>query len=329
MSRYPTSRNLGEFPTAHFLTFPFFALSQLFFPEYYEAHRGLNLLLADGLYRAEFFAVHLIHSRDPEPRCLAFSSDEEYADWIAERKKRSLYDMPLTPTVRDRVLVMTTCIYPDDPDETRDELAAYAVLRRVEARSLLPEHIEKRGAAPELLRLVNLWHPLSEDYVPELAPVGHGETVDRRCHAALLDMLEACRADGGHPFVLSGYSSAEYQRELFERSVERWMPLMGMDRRLAMGAAAWRSAPPGTSEHQLGLAVDLSWEDEDAAEFTDRWFLRNAWRYGFILRYPEGKETVTGILYEPWHYRFVGREAAEELRRLDLALEEYLELFYN
>ena len=307
----------------------FFALSQLFFPKYYEAHKGLELLLADGLYRAEFFAVHLIHSGDPEPTRTEFSTDGDYESWLTQRKKQSLYDMPLTTSVRDRVLVMTTCIYPDDLDETRGEFAAYAVLRKVGDRSLLPERIEKRGAAPEFLKLINLWHPLPKDYMPELVPVGHGENVDCRCHAALQAMLEDCRAAGGCPFVRSAYRSAEYQQELFDRSVERWLPRTGMDRRLAMGAALYHCAFPGTSEHQLGLAVDLSWEDEDAAEFTDRWMQRNAWRYGFILRYPDGKEEITGILYERWHYRFVGAEAAKEIQRLDLTLEKYLELFYN
>lgn len=212
----------------------FFAVSQLYFPEYYETHRGLELLLADGLYRAEFFAVHLIDQDDPEMTRAGFSSDADYEGCLAARKRQALYDIPLTPDVRDRVLILTTCVYPDnEADRQYNGIAAYAVIRRVQERSLLPAHIEKRGA------------------------------------------------------------------------------------------------PPGTGEHQLGLAVDISCEDANAADFTVRWLQRNAWRYDFILRYPEGKEDVTGIMYESWHYRFVGREAAEEMQRLGIVPEEYPELFYD
>ena len=79
----------------------------------------------------------------------------------------------------------------------------------------------------------------------------------------------------------------------------------------------------------MGLAADITCEDEEAEGFTFRWLSRNAWRYGFIQRYPEGKEDITGIMYEPWHYRFVGKDAAEEIYRLGLTVEEYLELFYE
>ena len=307
----------------------FFAVSMLYFPDYYEAHRSVELLFDDGLYRADFFAVHLTVSSEPDYARTSFSSDEDFGSWIQDRKKQSLYEIPLTPAVTDRVLVMSTCAYPDDPEDHHDGIAAYAVLHKVQDHPRAAEH---RGEAPELLKLVNIWNPLPEGYVPELVPFGDGLEVDRRCAFELKELIEDCRAAGGKPHINSIYRSEEKQKELFEGTVERWMAATGMDRRMASGAASWHCAPPGTSEHQLGLAADLSFEpvisDEDA-QLTVDWYERNAWRYGFIRRYPEGKEDITGILKERWHYRFVGREAAEEIQGLGITLEEYLGLYYG
>lgn len=212
---------------------------------------------------------------------------------------------------------------------TKTAEKSISILREDEDRSLLSEHIEKRGVPPEFLRLVNMRHPLPEDYMPELVPIENGHEIDRRCYAGLMNLLEDCRAAGGRPSVQSAYRSAEEQREFFELAVETRMNYLGIERPLAMGSAAWHTAPPGTSEHQLGLAVDIAGDDAEADDFTLRWLSQNAWRYGFIQRYPEGKEDITGIMYEPWHYRFVGEDAAEEILRLGLTLEEYLESFYG
>ena len=304
----------------------FFALTKLFYPEYHKSHKGLELLLSDGLYRAEFFAVHFIDSRDPEPTRTEFLNDEDYGSWLARRKKLSLYDIPLTPAVNDRVLVLTTCVFPDDPDDRHDEIAVYAVIRKAEDRAALPKHIEIQADPP---MLVNLWHPLPEDYVPELLPIEGGCEIDRICQPYLLAMLADCLAAGGEPFVVSAYRSTQLQRELFESRVDLLVQMQNMDRRLARGIIAWRTAPPGTSEHELGLAADITCEDEKAADFTVRWLSRNAWRYGFILRYPEGREDITGILYEPWHFRFVGTEHAQEIQRPGITLEEYTILISN
>ena len=173
-------------------------------------------------------------------------------------------------------------------------------------------------------RLVNRQHPLPEDYVPELLPLADGERIDRRCRPYLLALLEDCRAAGGRPLVTSAYRSAEEERSYWEQTVERMMTVMGVERRLAAGVAAACASPPGTGEHPLGLAADIFCEAGEDADFTVRWLSQNAQRYGFIRRYPEGKEEITGIRFESWHYRFVGTEAAEEIYRQGLTLEEYL-----
>ena len=307
----------------------FFALTLLFTKEFYEEHRGLELLLFDGLYRADFFAVHYINSRDPEPVRVRFASDADYGAWLSERKRQSLYDIPLTPTVRDRVLVLTTCVFPEDPDDWRDEIAVYALLRKVEDRAFPPSQEKRFGKLP---LLVNLWHPLSADYAPDPVSVEEGIQIDRRCYYDLMELLTACRSVGGHPKVTSAYRTEEEQAELFEQAVKDWLPRVDMDRRLARGAASWYTALPGRSEHQTGLAADISYAGgvgDELASFTVAWLEENAWRFGFILRYPKGKEEITGVIHEPWHYRHVGREYAAEIHRLGVTLEEYLELVEN
>ena len=97
----------------------------------------------------------------------------------------------------------------------------------------------------------------------------------------------------------------------------------------AVEAAVW-VAIPGTSEHQLGLAVDIvdanmqDLTDEQENTATQKWLMANSWRYGFIHRYPNGRTDITGIIYEPWHYRYVGKDAAQDIFNRDITLEEYL-----
>ena len=187
------------------------------------------------------------------------------------------------------------------------------------------------GEADGLLLLVNPWTPLPEDFVPgELVPVQNDQAVDARAYPDLQDMLGDMSQAGLSPLICSSYRSQERQQELYDNKVQRVMA-EGASREAAQAEAARWVARPGTSEHQTGLAVDivslsnqmLDETQESTPEF--QWLAENAWKYGFILRYPNDKSEKTGIAYEPWHFRFVGKEAAEEMHDLGLCLEEYLE----
>lgn len=187
------------------------------------------------------------------------------------------------------------------------------------------------GEADGLLLLVNPWTPLPEDFVPgELVPVQNDQAVDARAYPDLQDMLGDMSQAGLSPLICSSYRSQERQQELYDNKVQRVMA-EGVSREAAQAEAARWVARPGTSEHQTGLAVDivslsnqmLDETQESTPEF--QWLAENAWKYGFILRYPSDKSEKTGIAYEPWHFRFVGKEAAEEMHDLGLCLEEYLE----
>lgn len=182
----------------------------------------------------------------------------------------------------------------------------------------------------EDILLVNPWTPLPEDYATgTLVLLDNGQKVAASCYEALASMLADCRAAGHAPYVCSGYRSETQQRTLYETKVKHFIEA-GYNAGQAAAEAGKIVAVPGTSEHQTGLAVDLidseyTYLDEGQANTgTQQWLMDNCWRYGFILRYPEGKSELTGIIYEPWHYRYVGA-AAEEITEKGLCLEEYLQ----
>lgn len=179
------------------------------------------------------------------------------------------------------------------------------------------------------LTLVNPWTPLPEGYQPTLTTVENGYQVDQRCAAHLEAMLAACREAGLSPVLCSAYRTQEKQTALYENLVGKRMA-QGLSREDAETQAAKEVARPGTSEHQLGLAVDivdasyqlLDTHQEDTP--VQQWLMEHCWEYGFLLRYPPDKGAVTGIIYEPWHYRYVGRDHAQAIGQAGLCLEEFL-----
>lgn len=181
----------------------------------------------------------------------------------------------------------------------------------------------------ELLTLVNPWNPLSDDWTVDLVTLDDGHRVDSRCYEAYMEMINACKAAGYSPVNCSSYRTQETQQSLYDNKVQRLIS-SGMSEEEAKTEAAKAVAIPGTSEHQLGLAVDLvdaNMQDLTSAQEsteTQKWLMANSWRYGFIHRYPNGKTDITGIIYEPWHYRYVGKDAAQEIFNRDITLEEYL-----
>lgn len=200
--------------------------------------------------------------------------------------------------------------------------------------SNVPDYEKEQGYAeserPWNLVLANRWNPLPDGYVPKLATLAGSYEVDERIVEATSQLLDGCRGSGCNPVVCSAFRSQEYQAELLRNSVELKMAA-GMTEREATEKALRSLAAPGTSEHQLGLALDIvdkaNQNLTEAQESTpvSRWMKEHCWDYGFILRYPNDKTEITGIIYEPWHYRFVGLEVARTMRKSGQCLEEYLE----
>lgn len=202
-----------------------------------------------------------------------------------------------------------------------------------------PEPTPALRERTDLLVLVNPWHPMEEGYVPELRQVTWGyeeeQWMDARAADALIQMVADCAEAGNDPFICSSYRTMEKQQYLFNNKIYRLIYEDGVYEEDAPAIAAQSVAVPGTSEHQLGLAADiidynfpyLTSEQEEMP--TQKWLMEHCWDYGFILRYPNDKSDITGIIYEPWHYRYVGVECAQEIRDLGLTLEEYLEQYYE
>lgn len=179
------------------------------------------------------------------------------------------------------------------------------------------------------LILINKQHLIPSDYEVELGSIKGGLKCDSRIIDSLRNMLEAAQKDGITLSIRSPYRDLNRQNMLFNKKVKGF--LKKNDTYLeAYRQSAQAVTLPGASEHQIGLALDITtntyaYLDEGFAD-TDggKWLSENAYLYGFILRYPKGKEDITGIEFEPWHYRFVGVEAAKRMKAEDLCLEEFV-----
>ena len=179
------------------------------------------------------------------------------------------------------------------------------------------------------LVLVNAQNSLPDGFEVKLTELKNGQAVDERCYADLQKMMDDCRASGAKPLICSSYRTQEKQQELFDNKVNK-LKAQGDTDDEARSKAAQVIAIPGTSEHQTGLAVDIVDIDNQNMDETQedtpaqQWMMKNSWQYGFVFRYPANKTNITGISYESWHYRYVGRQAAQVMYEQGLCLEEYL-----
>lgn len=180
------------------------------------------------------------------------------------------------------------------------------------------------------LLLANAENPLPQDWSIQTEEVQNGYEMDKRAAPAMREMIQAAKEDGVELMLCSAYRSIEKQQQLFDRSQQAYMA-QGMSEEEAYAKTATETAIPGTSEHQTGLAADIvtpTYQMLDAG-FADtpagQWLSEHAAEYGFVLRYPQDKQEVTGIIYESWHYRFVGKTHAKLMKESGLCLEEYLQ----
>ena len=172
---------------------------------------------------------------------------------------------------------------------------------------------------------MNRWNEIPEEYVVDLIELSNGQKVDSRIYPALQEMFDAARAEGIYPIVGEGYRTTEEQQKILDDKIQAYIN-EGYSRARAEKTAKEWVALPGTSEHQLGIAVDINADKSKCSnEEIYIWLTENAYKYGFILRYPMGKQEITGTSYEPWHYRYVAVEAAKEIYERQICLEEYFE----
>lgn len=174
------------------------------------------------------------------------------------------------------------------------------------------------------LILVNRDNCIPDHYEVELTELSNGEKVDARIYPELQDMFNAARAEGLGLFVAAGYRTQEKQQQLLDEKTEAYKNEGNSLSKAKELAAQW-VAIPGTSEHQLGIAVDINADTEkSSSDEVFGWLAQNAYKYGFIKRYPADKTDITGVINEPWHYRYVGKEAAKEIYSQGICLEEYI-----
>lgn len=175
------------------------------------------------------------------------------------------------------------------------------------------------------LILVNSKNAIPKNYEIELTQLSNGIYVDSRIYPNLQDMFDDAREQGIYPVVSEGYRTHEEQQNIMDDKISSFID-EGYSKKDAQNLAKDWVALPGTSEHELGMALDINADTSISSdEQIYSWLAENAYKYGFILRYPSGKECITGIDYEPWHYRYVGIEAASEIYSRQITLEEYLE----
>ncbi len=175
------------------------------------------------------------------------------------------------------------------------------------------------------LIVVNAWNCIPDDYTITLMTLKNDFQVDERIYPDLQEMLDAARNEGVYPLIGSAYRTTEQQQKLLTDKINAYIA-DGCSKKEANELAKTWVAVPGTSEHQIGLALDINAEkDKCTNEEVYAWLNKNGYKYGFIMRYPADKAQITGVNYEPWHYRYVGKEAAKEIYEQGICLEEYLD----
>lgn len=180
------------------------------------------------------------------------------------------------------------------------------------------------------LVLINKQNSIPDDYTFTLGTIKGSMQCDERIIDDVLDMLQAAKEDGVDLLICSPYRDLARQEMLFNRKVTRYMN-QGMSYIEAYRLSSQAVTVPGASEHQIGLALDIicneytSLTEGFGETEAGKWLAENSYNYGFILRYPKGKEYITGIEYEPWHFRYVGIEAATVITKEGITLEEFWE----
>lgn len=231
--------------------------------------------------------------------------------------------VPQLPQLPAESLVQAASTLPDAPvQQPAENGAQQSTLTAAQAQAILDD--------PRMI-LVSRTHPITEDYPVETKECGSATAINKTLQTeaadAFLSMQAAAAKDGVDVRMQSGYRSVSYQKKLYDNKTQYYRD-KGLSEAAAREKAAVIVNPPGCSEHNCGLAADLNSPEHTTLDtgFADtaafRWLCENAEQYGFILRYPKEAESVTGITYEPWHWRYVGAENAALLNQSGLCLED-------
>ena len=181
------------------------------------------------------------------------------------------------------------------------------------------------------LILVNKENYLPDNYEVNLKTINGNMKVDERIYNDLKNMLNDAKKEDLDLLICSSYRSTSKQKKLFNDKIKEYKNKGYSDEEAYKEASYWVLIP-GTSEHETGLSVDIVSIDNQVLDENQektkeqKWLMENSYKYGFILRYPTNKKDITGVNYEPWHYRYVGKENALQIKKLNVCLEEYIEI---
>lgn len=271
-----------------------------------------------------------------------FAGVQETYSAIVETSDVSLAVVePVTPP--EKVLLDETGIVTEHEDA---EIEAYTLDDLLENHGNMESHVHEEAARQTdaepitdtetlafessdwRLTLINKQHPIPDEYDFKLGTFTSGMRCDERVIEDLLLMMQAAKRDGLNLVVRSPYRTSDHQEDNFNGRIKSYMK-QGLSYMEAYKVTSRVITVPGCSEHEVGLALDITSDSyipllQGFADTREgEWLEEHSHEYGFILRYPSGKEYITGIEYEPWHFRYVGREAAAVMKTEDLCLEEF------
>lgn len=231
----------------------------------------------------------------------------------------------------------------DHADAQQEEMFTLDDVMEYDMSSLEPDETTEEEELADIsafdredwkIMLINKQHPIPEDYEFTLATIKGSMKCDERIIPELQQMMQEAKKDGVTLVIRSPYRDYERQIYLFNRKVKGYMKKK-MSYLESYRTTAQAVTIPGASEHQAGLALDITSDSYStltqgfAETQAGQWLAEHSYEFGFILRYPEGKEDITGISFEPWHFRYVGKAAAKYMYDHDLTLEEFTVLLNN
>ena len=206
-----------------------------------------------------------------------------------------------------------------------------------EPASAAPSNSENASFSGERdwrLMLVKPDNLIPEDYKPDLTMTKYGYEVDSRIVEDVTALIDGAKKDNVSLIICYGYRTLAQSQQLFEKQLKKQLSY-GLSQEAALAEAKRWVAPPGTSDHHTGLALDIVTPEYQVLNHgffntpAGQWMHENSWKYGFVIRFPEDKQEITGITYEPWHLRFVGKEHAAAMHEKNLCLEEYVAEVYG
>ncbi len=257
-----------------------------------------------------------------------------YSQFVMEDTAAEMIDSDINSTGEELL---------DHADAQQEEMFTLDDVMEYDMSSLEPDETTEEEELADIsafdredwkIMLINKQHPIPEDYEFTLATIKGSMKCDERIIPELQQMMQEAKKDGVTLVIRSPYRDYERQIYLFNRKVKGYMKKK-MSYLESYRTTAQAVTIPGASEHQAGLALDITSDSYStltqgfAETQAGQWLAEHSYEYGFILRYPEGKEDITGISFEPWHFRYVGKAAAKYMYDHDLTLEEFTVLLNN